>query len=95
MSSCTLSGAELEERIARIRSELAPHATARARRAASLVVRFPASLRERLEHLVELERRCCGHLSFELRSDADALALEITSRSGEPAELDAFDLLVS
>lgn len=79
-SVCSLPPAELAERLAMIRSAIAPLVRARRVFDQGREWRFDAdsTTRARLEHLVELERRCCATLSFELRSDGGTLVLSAT-----------------
>jgi MerR family copper efflux transcriptional regulator len=75
---CSLSGADLEERL----TEIA--AAGKAGRRVGDELRFPADrgTRERLEAIIAAESRCCPFLTFDLRERADELVLRIDA----PAE---------
>lgn len=72
---CTLTEEQLAERRTWVEREIAPHARRRLKLDDGVAWEFDASpqTRERLEHLAELERRCCGpaDLSFAVRSEGD------------------------
>ena len=80
--SCALNEEEFHERRISGRRELIPLLEDITQRKDSLVLRFQASklARQKVEHFVELERQCCGFLTFEIGHGAD-LALTI---SGPP-----------
>jgi hypothetical protein len=75
---CSLSGADLEQRLAEIA------AAGKGARRVGDELRFPAdpATRERLEAIIAAESRCCPFLTFDLRESADELVLRIDA----PAE---------
>jgi hypothetical protein len=73
--ACSLSGPELEERLAEI-SAAGRHAV---RVGDELHFPADAATRERLEVIIAAESRCCAFLSFELRESGDELALRISA----------------
>lgn len=64
---CELSKAEVDERIAWTLRELMPWAIGRVRIAGGIALEFAdrPGVVERLDHWVELERRCCGSIDWE------------------------------
>ena len=78
---CSLGPAELEERLAMIRREIVPHVTRSEELERGLLLDFDATpgMRAKLEQLVELERRCCSGLRWELEEVGSAtLRLGVT-----------------
>ena len=78
---CSLDRKALGERIAMIRRDLLPHATRSEALSDGRAWSFPGDpdLKARLEHLVALERECCGEgITFDLvEGAADDLRLEV------------------
>ena len=89
---CSLEPAQLEERLAMVRREIAPHARGKRRLSHGLCFEFDATpeLRARLERLAELERQCCAGLDFRVCEDGARLRFEILGV--DPAS-DLFDAL--
>src|SRR5882672_9529416 len=67
---CSLSGDELEHRLALIRAEISPYVTRTDAIPTGVAWEFHADseIQGKLERLVELERRCCGGLDWRLAS---------------------------
>ena len=77
-SFCTLDPKALRERIAMVRREILPHATRTEALSDGRAWTFPATLRNRLQQLVELERQCCtDEVRFSLREIEGELRLEV------------------
>lgn len=80
--ACSLTAAQLPERIAEMR-ELGRHSlralTTGANRAE---LRFATQARERLGELVAAERECCGFMSFELEESRGEVVLRIEAPEG-------------
>ncbi|GEM_PF-2178732 len=70
---CNLSRAELDERIAWVRGELMPHVVGRVRipGGVALEIRNESGLEATVDHWLELERSCCGPLSWERRATSE------------------------
>ena len=80
MTVCSLSSAELEDRLAMIRREILPHVKRSEDLRSGRAWEFEetSALRAKLEQWVELERRCCGGLDWSLeRLPADRLRLTV------------------
>lgn len=77
--ACTLNAAEFRERRALARSRLAPHLLGSEGTPSGVTFLFPRTdaLLSELEGFVELERQCCGFLTFTLAPDKDTLSLGI------------------
>ena len=63
---CSLPPAALADRLAMIRSDFAPHVKAQEELPGGRAWEFDTALRERLEELVALERRCCSGLDWRI-----------------------------
>lgn len=88
---CTLQGQALGDRRQYIRQRIAPHVVNIGRNDNSLSIQFSEHVgREDLEKLVEMERQCCGFLSFQLIFDGTP---ELTI-AGEREHLDVLDMWV-
>ncbi len=85
--ACTLSAAELPERLAEMRA-VGQDALRSAETTDSLaVLRFRASAatRQRLAAIVAAESECCAFLGFDLTDEPDVLRLTIRApKGGEP-----------
>lgn len=85
--ACTLTSAEIPERMAEIASLGAQALTSAQLTGTRAVLRFrpAAQTRERLAVIVEAESKCCASLTMDLRSEDDALVLTIGGpESAEP-----------
>jgi hypothetical protein len=73
--ACSLTGPELEQRLAEIA------AAGKAARRVGDELHFPAdrATRERLEAIIAAESRCCAFLSFELRENGEELVLSVSA----------------
>ena len=78
-SACSLPPADLEERIAFIRSEILPRATSQQSDARGTQFEFPnePELAAQLRALVDFERECCPSLEWELQEEAQRLTLRV------------------
>jgi hypothetical protein len=87
--ACTLTGAELPERLAEIAELGRAGLVAIDRRDASAVLRFRAepALRERLAAVVEAESRCCSFLDLRLADEPGATVLTLAAPAGGEAVL--------
>ena len=80
MTVCSLSSAELEDRLEMIRKEILPHVKRSEDLPNGRAWEFEETpaLRAKLEEWVELERRCCGGLDWSLeRLPANGLRLAV------------------
>lgn len=80
---CTLSPEQLDERVAMIRSEIAPGVIGRAEQPDGVAWEFESSaeMRAKLEGLAARERQCCGSdLAFEVSDDREAGRLRFEIR---------------
>ena len=90
--ACTLNAAELRERRALARSRLAPHLLGSERTPSGVTFTFARTdaLLSELEGFVELERQCCGFLSFTLTPEKDTLSLGIEGAPEAAATIEMF-----
>lgn len=89
---CTLEAEALTDRKQYIQQKIAPHVVNITRSPNSIVVGFAEAVaRSDLEELVQLERQCCGFLSYRL--DLDGVP-ELTI-AGEDGGLDMLDIWVA
>lgn len=77
---CALSDEALRERLAMIRTEIAPHLQRTVQLADGVRFEFARSrpMQEKLERLVALERECCTPIDFAVRVEPEMLRFEIT-----------------
>jgi hypothetical protein len=79
--ACTLSGAELAERVQTLRRDLWPRVRAVGEAEGRLLLRFPREpgMIERLGEFVAFESRCCAFLGYRVGVEAgsDEVTLEI------------------
>ena len=82
--ACTLTGAELPERLAEIAEVGRAGLVSVERHDASAVLRFRAepALRERLAAVVEAESRCCAFLDLRLTDEPGAIVLTLGAPAG-------------
>lgn len=85
--ACTLSPAELPERLAWIRQVTTQSLLAHRLDGATLHLTYAREARPELERIVAGERQCCGFLHFDLR-DAQG-AVELTIEAPEEVGADA------
>jgi hypothetical protein len=87
--ACTLTGAELPERLAEIAGVGRDGLVSVERHDASAVLRFRAepALRERLAAVVEAESRCCSFLDLRLADEPGATVLNLAAPAGGEAVL--------
>ena len=76
---CTLSGNNLQERLAAIAELMRDALQGYDRRGLVLDLRFNATAAERVREMVRRERECCGFLTFDLREVEQELRLTITA----------------
>jgi hypothetical protein len=90
--ACTLSDKAFQERRTAIRQALLPHLLTSERTGTSLRLTFAgtAGLRSRVAGFVDLERQCCGFLTFTLAPPDDDLVLTIEGPPDAQATLDLF-----
>lgn len=74
---CALPDAALEERLAMIRADFAPHVRRRERLPDGRAWAFEPAMRPELERLAALERECCGGLAWSVRADGETVWLEV------------------
>ncbi len=85
--ACTLTAAELPNRLAEIRAIGASSLRSADAGASDAVLHFDAEpgIRERLSAIVAAESRCCAFLDFDLADAPDELVLMICApKGGEP-----------
>ncbi len=77
--ACTLNDEEFKERRAWARKTLFPQTVKRERLETGLMIHFHDSVQTRshVETFVELERQCCGFLTFTISPPGDGLSLFI------------------
>jgi hypothetical protein len=92
--ACTLDPAAIAERSELLSDLAANHLLAATRTSAALELRFSShhSALERIERMVELERRCCPFLQFSIVSSDDVL-LTIETEAEAEAYLDDLDVM--
>ena len=90
--ACSLTTAERRERRALVRQTLLRHLEEHSTGDLEVLLQFTrsATLRDRLDEFVELERQCCGFLSFEISETAAQVSLRITGPAGSEEVLQAF-----
>jgi hypothetical protein len=81
--SCTLDGAEFQDRVAEWR-EIGRHALDRSAGEGSVTTMFPnrPEIVEKLRVLIDAEKSCCDFLEFTLRARGDVLEMELRYPSG-------------
>ena len=86
--ACTLTAAQMPERLAEIRAigaDALLSSETSASRSALLRFRASSATRARLRALIAAEAECCAFLSFALADEADAVLLTISApEGGEP-----------
>jgi hypothetical protein len=90
MNDCTLSSDELNERLARVRSEILPHAVSSERRPDGMAwdLEDVPGLAARLDQLVALESECCSGVVFEHKEGAPGRRrLELRGLAADPPRL--------
>ena len=87
--ACSLNDEEFRKRRGRIRESLLAHVvqTEKLESGLRLIFAPTKALRTDLETLVELERQCCGFLSFTIASHETGLMLSIEGRPEAQATL--------
>jgi hypothetical protein len=75
--ACTLSSAELPERLAWIRQFTAQRLLAHRLEGTTLHLTYARDARAELERIVDGERQCCGFLRFDLHDTPSAIELTI------------------
>ncbi len=83
--ACSLSDEEFRERRALVRETVVSKVLRTERTVSGLKVRFPNTeeMKETVQQFVELERECCGLLSFSLDKSGSELELEIAGPSSD------------
>ena len=90
--ACSLSDEAFRERRALVRASLRPHVVRRERFDGGLRITFADAhpVAAELERFLDLERRCCGFLSFAVTAQESGLVLTVTGPPGAGPILDAF-----
>ena len=85
-SVCSLNDEQLEERRAMVRAEILPHVRKAERIEGGFAVETEATpeMRQKLEDLVALERRCCSSVNWDLSEDARAGRVRLEVRGLDP-----------
>lgn len=88
--ACSLDAGDLAERKAYIEKTVSKWMLSHTRSGQTLHIRFvdDPEAHSALEHIIELESRCCPFFSFELRRAADAIFLSVGVPAGAEAVLD-------
>ena len=83
---CTLSPDALEDRLAMVRREIGPHASATQRLENGIAWDFDATpdMRAKLENLARLESECCGDLEFEIWENPSGTRLRFEISGADP-----------
>jgi len=83
---CSLSPDDLEDRLAMVRRDLQPHASASQKLENGIAWDFEASpeMRARLEDLARLERQCCSDLEFEVWENPSGTRLRFEISGADP-----------
>lgn len=86
--ACTLSSAELPERLAWIRQFTAQRLQAHRLEGTTLHLTYARDARAELERIVDGERQCCGFLRFDLQDTPGAieLTIEAPAKAGADAQ---------
>lgn len=87
--ACSLNDQEFRQRQAFVRGTLLPHLTGSERLTSGLRLTFPAALRSSVETFVDLERQCCGFLTFTVTHPDESLVLTIEGPPEAQSTLDA------
>ncbi|MGI9285548.1 MAG: hypothetical protein ACR2P1_09175 [Pseudomonadales bacterium] len=90
--ACSLTHAELRERRAMMRKLLLPYVVDYRLAGRELALEFSMlrALRSKIEQFVELERQCCGFLTFTISPSGEKLTLKIEGPEGVQSTLNAF-----
>ena len=90
--ACSLNSAAFRERRTLVRRRLLPHVTGIARSDSGVILAFANTdaLYAELEAFMDLERQCCGFLTFTLSPAAESLTLSIEGPEEAAAILDMF-----
>ena len=84
--ACTLSSAELPERLAWIRQFTARRLVAHRLKGTTLHLTYARDARAELERIVAGERQCCGFLRFDLHDTPRTIELTIEAPAGAGAD---------
>ncbi len=92
--ACSLTDEALRRRRAMLRDSLLSHLAGSERWDAGLQLRFPdtTALRSHLQTFVDLERQCCGFLTFTITPAENRLVLTI---EGPPAAQPTIDMFTT
>ena len=90
--ACSLTDTELRERRAMMRKALLPHVVDCRLRGLELAMVFSnvEALRSEVEQFVDLERQCCGFLTFTISPPGEKLTLNIEGPEGSQSTLEVF-----
>lgn len=90
--ACSLTDAELRERRAMIRKALLPHVVDCRLSGLELAMDFSnvEAVRSDVEQFVDLERQCCGFLTFTISPPGEKLTLNIEGPEGSQSTLKVF-----
>lgn len=90
--ACSLTDAELRERRSMARKALLPHVVDCRLSGLELTMVFSnvEALRSELEQFVDLERQCCGFLTFTISPPGEKLTLNIEGPEGSQSILKEF-----
>jgi hypothetical protein len=82
--ACSLSAADLQDRVAQIRALGRDALVGTSERDGAVVLRFrpDPEIRERVEAIVAAESECCAFLGFRLEHEAGATVLTISAPNG-------------
>lgn len=88
--ACTLTDAQFRERRVLIRKTVLAHVVKRHRNKSGITLTFPCedAIRSQVENFVDLERQCCGFLTFTLSPQGGDLELLIEAPEAGQQMLD-------
>jgi hypothetical protein len=94
--ACTLTPADLRERLALIRRLATDALLGHQRQPLVLALRYAPAARERVRAMVANEQQCCAFLNFEVREQPDVVHVTITApENAREAADDLFEQFIA